>query len=204
MRWLPRAGVLLSLGMLVAGCSWLPDHRLDYQQATPGEKLALPAGLQMQDDVQAYGLPDQGSLLPEDQRGRFSVPLPPQLVSIKQEADDREVAGPAPDVNSVRSVMSSDGNGYPMIMIHARFAWAWEYVGTALQKSGIKVTDKDRAAGIYYVQLSRSRDIKDRDVQIKLSHTTNGIQVVTMDKKGTALLDKTQGRGILTRLYAEL
>lgn len=190
--------------LLAAGCSWLPDHRLDYQDAAPGRALDLPAGLVMQDVTQAYDLPDQGSLLPKGEKRRFSVPLPEQLASIRTEAEDRQVAEPAPAVSSVRSVMSNDGNGYPMIMVHTRFAWAWEYVGSALKKSGIKISDMDRAAGIYYIQLSKSRDIKEREIQVKLSHTTNGVQVVTMDKKGTALLDKTQGRVILTRIYAEL
>lgn len=199
-------GVGLAVAVL-AGCSLLPNHRLDYQQATVGEPLKLPADVTMIDNSQAYSLPDKGPLLAADKRGAFDVAMPAQLPSItssQQEQQDDKTAGPAPDVSHVRSVMANDGNGYPMIMIHTRYAWAWEYVGDALKKSGVDVTDKDREAGLYYLRLAKSHDVNERDVELKLSHTTNGIQVVAMNKKGTALLDKSLGRVLLARLYAEL
>lgn len=199
-------GFLTVVICLLVGCSWLPNHRLDYQSATPGAALKLPADMQMNEAAPAYALPDQGALLAPAARGHFAVAMPVQLPSIVEQQRDRkaDTAGPAPDVQKVRSVMANDGNGYPMIMMQTRFAWAWEYVGTALKKSGIEVTDKDRAAGLYFIRLGKSHESKDRDAEIKLSHTTNGIQVVAMDKKGTELLDKALGRVLLARLYAEL
>lgn len=205
---LKRVGIALAAVAVVTlvGCSWLPNHRLDYQQATVGEPLKLPADLTMVDSQPAYALPDKGALLAPEKRGKFAVEMPAQLPSItaQQEAQQDEGAGPAPDVSQVRSVMTNDGNGYPMIMIHARFAWAWEYVDEALKKSSIDVTDKDREAGLYYIRLPKSSGLDERDVELKLSHTTNGVQVVAMNKKGTALLDKEHGRLLLARLYAEL
>lgn len=205
MRSLMR-GFLVVTACFLVGCSWLPNHRLDYQSVTQGVPLALPAGMQMNEAAPAYAVPDKGPLLAPAARGRFAVAMPEQLPSIVEQQRDHkaDTAGPAPDVQKVRSVMANDGNGYPMIMMQTRFAWAWEYVGTALKKSGIDVTDKDRAAGLYFIRLGKNHEIKDRDAEIKLSHTTNGIQVVAMNKKGTELLDKALGRVLLARLYAEL
>ena len=43
-----------------------------------------------------------------------------------------------------------------------------------------------------------------REAQLKLSHTTNGIQVAVLNEKGTALVEKTPGLAILERIYDEL
>jgi outer membrane protein assembly factor BamC len=204
-----KTSALLFLVLLastpIAGCSLLPNHRLDYQKITPGAALQLPPGTTMNNASQAYTLPDKGPLLTASQQGHFSVPLPTQMPSIvEQQKEQKNVpAGPAPDVSRVQSVMANDGNGYPIIMMHTRFAWAWEYVGDALKKSGIRVTDKDRAAGLYFIRLAKGKH-GDRDAQIKLSHTTNGVQVVAMNKKGDALLDKPEGQLLLASIYAEL
>lgn len=202
-----KKGLCMAVAVLaLSACSLLPNHRLDYQKAGVGEPLKLPAGMIMVDNQPAYALPDKGALLAADKHGDFAVQMPAQLpaISAQQAAQTEGVNEPAPDVSKVRSVMANDGNGYPMIMIHAHYAWAWEYVGDALKKSGVEVTDKDREAGLYYIRLEKSRDLDERDAEIKLSHTTNGIQVVAMNKKGTALLDKSLGRVLLARLYAEL
>lgn len=200
----PLTAALLVTGL--AACSLLPNHRLDYQSVKTAQPVKLPADMKMINSQQAYTLPDNGPLLSADKSGALEIGMPPQLASISQQQDGKSEAkvGPAPDVSQVHSVMSVDGNGYPMIMIHAPFAWAWEYVGTALKASGVKVNDRDRAAGLYYVKLNNAAAAKQDAARIKLSHTTNGIQVVAMSDKGTALLDKPSGHLLLARIYAEL
>jgi outer membrane protein assembly factor BamC len=39
---------------------------------------------------------------------------------------------------------------------------------------------------------------------LKLSHTTNGIQVAVLNEEGTALVEKTPGQAILERIFEEL
>lgn len=200
----PLTAAFLVVGL--AACSLLPNHRLDYQSAKVTPPLKLPGDMKMINSQQAYSLPDSGPLLAADKHGKLDIGMPPQLASISQRQGSKgeTEAGPAPDVSQVQSVMSVDGNGYPMIMIHAPFAWSWEYVGTALQDSGVKVDDRDRAAGLYYVQLNKSDHDQQGTARIKLSNTTNGVQVVAMSNKGSALLDKASGRLLLARIYAEL
>lgn len=199
----------VSIGLMltaVAGCSLFPNYRLTYQQAELGEPLALPDGLTINADYQLYTLPDDGALLADDQKGKLNLKPPEQLDSIfeQQRLLEENQSEPMPVVKQVNSVMSNDGNGYPMIMIDTRFAWAWEYIDQALEASRIKVGDRDRAAGVYYIKLPKNIDSKQTAAEIKLSHTTNGVQVVALNKKGKELLNKEQSRLLLARIYAEL
>ena len=43
-----------------------------------------------------------------------------------------------------------------------------------------------------------------KSAQLKLSHTTNGIQVAVLNEEGTALVEKTPGQAILERIFDEL
>ncbi len=206
MRKISLCALGFSVVTLLASCSLLPDHRLDYQQAERGKPMQLPPGMKQIPSSQAYTLPDDGPLLPDDMKGRLKVMPPKQLAVIKQEqTHETDMSNvPAPDVHQVRSIMANDGNGYPMIMLKTHYAWAWEYIGDALKKADIEVTDKNREAGLYYIHLEDDGHGDDLEARIKLSHTTNGIQVVAMKEDGLALLDKTLGQILLARLYAEL
>ena len=89
-------------------------------------------------------------------------------------------------------------------MMSTRYAWAWEYVGDALKKTDLKVGDRDREVGIFYLKVPNRYELGAREAQLKLSHTTNGIQVAVLNEKGTALVEKTPGLAILERIYDEL
>jgi len=204
MNNLLRLSLLMSVLVWLTACSLFPNHRLDYQQVKLGDSLSLPEGMEINDAQQAYLLPDDGPLLSEQQKGKLVIEPPKRLASIEIQQQDLDSSAPMPVVKQVNSVMSNDGNGYPMIMIHTRFAWAWEYVEQALEASRIKVTDRDRAAGVYFIRLPKNIDTKQTAAEVKLSHTTNGVQVVALDKKGVELLNKEQGRLLLARIYAEL
>ena len=101
-------------------------------------------------------------------------------------------------------MLGRDGNGYPIIMMSTRYAWAWEYVGDALKQTDLKVSDRDREVGIFYLKVPNRYELGAREAQLKLSHTTNGIQVAVLNEKGTALVEKTPGLAILERIYDEL
>ena len=152
-----------------------------------------------------YSVPRQEERLVgrgEDEK-RFAVPRPPQLVVLGS-ADDDEAQQPAPKDASSKAILARDGNGYPIIMMSTRFAWAWEYVGEALGKTDLKISDRDREVGIYYLRVPERYTLGAKSAQLKLSHTTNGIQVAVLNEEGTALVEKTPGQAILERIFDEL
>ncbi|MDX1804617.1 MAG: outer membrane protein assembly factor BamC [Alcanivorax sp.] len=194
----------ISLALLAAGCSWLPDHSLNYRDAQVLKPIQVPKDGVFIGQDPLYRVPDQDQRLKGRQpdEKKFVAPKPPQLVVLGNEKDDN--APPAPKDQATNAVLGKDGNGYPIIMLPTRYAWAWEYIGDALQKTDLKVDDRDREVGIFYLKVPDRYQLKAGDVQLKLSHTTNGIQVAVLNSKGTALVDKTPGQAILERIYREL
>ncbi len=198
----------LTLALLVSatsGCSWLPDSSLNYRDAQVLEPMEVPEDGVFIGEQPLYSVPRQEERLVgrgEDEK-RFAVPRPPQLVVLGS-ADDDEAQQPAPKDASSKAILALDGNGYPIIMMSTRFAWAWEYVGEALGKTDLKISDRDREVGIYYLRVPERYTLGAKSAQLKLSHTTNGIQVAVLNEEGTALVEKTPGQAILERIFDEL
>ena len=198
----------LTLALLVSaasGCSWLPDSSLNYRDAQVLEPMEVPEDGVFIGEQPLYSVPRQEERLVgrgEDEK-RFAVPRPPQLVVLGS-ADDDEAQQPAPKDASSKAILARDGNGYPIIMMSTRFAWAWEYVGDALENTDLKISDRDREVGIYYLKVPEDYTLDARTAQLKLSHTTNGIQVAVLNEEGTALVEKTPGQAILERIFEEL
>ena len=195
------AGVLLAL----AGCGWLPNHHLDYREANSIAPMKVPDGMPFIGEQALYPVPD-GPARPDYPDGnRDQIPKPPKLAIANSEPDSGDE--PAPDLadpSKTRVVMARDGSGYPIIMIHTPYNWAWEYVGQALGTTDLKIDDRDRDSGTYYIKTPKKLDIDGNEALIKLSHTANGIQVAVMDRKGKALLDKGPGTRIIQQLYDAL
>jgi len=198
----------LTLALLVSatsGCSWLPDSSLNYRDAQVLEPMEVPEDGVFIGEQPLYSVPRQEERLVgrgEDEK-RFAVPRPPQLVVLGSAGDD-EAQQPAPKDASSKAILARDGNGYPIIMMSTRFAWAWEYVGEALGKTDLKISDRDREVGIYYLRVPERYTLGAKSAQLKLSHTTNGIQVAVLNEEGTALVEKTPGQAILERIFDEL
>jgi outer membrane protein assembly factor BamC len=198
----------LTLALLVSatsGCSWLPDSSLNYRDAQVLEPMEVPEDGVFIGEQPLYSVPRQEERLVgrgEDEK-RFAVPRPPQLVVLGS-ADDDEAQQSAPKDASSKAILARDGNGYPIIMMSTRFAWAWEYVGEALGKTDLKISDRDREVGIYYLRVPERYTLGAKSAQLKLSHTTNGIQVAVLNEEGTALVEKTPGQAILERIFDEL
>lgn len=198
----------LTLALLVSatsGCSWLPDSSLNYRDAQVLEPMEVPEDGVFIGEQPLYSVPRQEERLVgrgEDEK-RFAVPRPPQLVVLGS-TDDDEAQQPAPKDASSKAILARDGNGYPIIMMSTRFAWAWEYVGEALGKTDLKISDRDREVGIYYLRVPERYTLGAKSAQLKLSHTTNGIQVAVLNEEGTALVEKTPGQAILERIFDEL
>lgn len=196
----------LAIALLAAGCSWLPDHSLDYRQAPLLEPMAAPEGGAFIGEKALYPVPDQDKRLVGKQEGErsFKAPRPPQLVVLGNAPDEDDTADPAPKDQGVDALLGKDGNGYPIIMLSTRYPWAWEYIGDALAETDLKISDRDREVGIYFLQVPERYQLEEQDAQIKLSHTSNGIQVAVLNKKGTALVEEAPGQAMLERIYQEL
>ncbi len=54
---------------------------------------------------------------------------------------------------SEQTSLVKDGNGNPVLRIEQNFARSWQSVEAALSKTGIKVLDKNRSAGLIFVSL---------------------------------------------------
>lgn len=189
---------------VVSGCSFLPNHHLDYRKAESIEAMAVPDDMVFIGEQALYPVPD-GKPTPEyESTKKDTIPKPPQLLIKGTVEDDAPLPAEGVDATNTRVVMARDGNGYPIIMMHTPFSWAWEYVSQALTATDLKIDDRDRDSGTFYIKAPKKYEIDGREVQIKLSHTANGIQIAVLNKKGTSLLDKTSGQKVIQRLYDEL
>lgn len=202
-----HAAAILLCG-LIGSCGWLPNHYLDYREARSVKPLSMPPETPFIGEQPLYPVPG-GVPAPEygDAR-KDEPPAPPQLAVLGREQDEEEPPLPdgvePSDPTRTRVLMARDGNGYPIIMMHSPFTWAWEYVGQALARTELEIEDRDRESGIFYVKTPRKYDVDGNEAQIKLSHTVNGIQIAVLNRKGSALLDKEPGQQIIQRLYDKL
>ncbi|MCC1496466.1 outer membrane protein assembly factor BamC [Alcanivorax sp. 1008] len=187
---------------VLTGCSLLPDKTLEYRQAEVLPRMTLPEGMVSLSGDDMFAVPDAERRLAYDKDDRFEVPKPPEfsVVAEQQPAPD----APLPDAGSTRIVLTKDGNDYPIIMIYTAFPWAWEYVSKALGETDLRVDDRSREAGIFFVKVPKSYGLAEREAQIKLSHTVNGVQVAVLNSRGSALVEAEPGLAILQRLHEKL
>lgn len=190
---------------LISGCSWLPNSSLNYRDAAVTDPIQVPAGGVFIGEQALYEVPRQEDRLigKQPDEDKYVPPKPPELVVLGNEPEEADDA-PAPEGESAKAILARDGNGYPILMMSTRYAWAWEYIGDALKETDLKVSDRDREIGVYYLKVPSRYELGAREAQLKLSHTTNGIQVAVLNEKGTALVEKTPGLAILERIYEEL
>src|SRR5690554_1220231 len=190
------------LAGLLQGCSLLPDKTLEYRQAEVLPRMTLPEGLVLLDSEDMFPVPEAEQRLKVNSKDRFEVPKPPSYaLNLKPEPTPDT---PMPDVRTTRIVLTRDGNDYPIIMIYAAFPWAWEYVGHSLAKTDLRIDDRSRDAGIFFIKVPKAYALGEREAQIKLSHTVNGVQVAVLNSRGTTLVEPGPGQAILQRLYDNL
>jgi outer membrane protein assembly factor BamC len=195
--------LLLAISLLVlTGCSLLPDHTLDYRKAEVLPRMAVPEGMSVDSSEDLFRVPEPDRRVPYREKDRFEVPTPPAAaVAVESGPAPDE---PVPDVRNTRIVLTRDGNDYPIIMIYTAFPWAWEYVGQSLAETDLRVEDRSRDAGIFFVRVPKQYGLDEKEAQIKLSHTVNGVQVAVLNSRGTALVEAGPGKAILQRLYDSL
>ena len=128
------------------------------------------------------------------------MPPPPELNVISEELEE-ELLELDPEKTSV--ILSRDGSGYPMIMMHTSFAWAWEYVSKAILETDLGVEDRDRESGVFYLDVPKSYGMTD-EAHLKLSQTAAGIQITVIEPKEGVLAEKGPSLDMLQVLYDKL
>lgn len=65
--------------------------------------------------------------------------------------------------NAPRTIMTWDGNGFPVLVLTMDMNRAWAAVGNVLERRRIKVVDLNRSLGVYYLQRSKQAAASDDD-----------------------------------------
>ena len=196
-----------AVALSVAGCGLIPDNSLRYREAQVLEPMTVPGDMVFIGADPLNAVPQMERRLQGKGEGedKFEAPRPPQLVAAPGEADDEEEETPAaPADNTGQAVLAKDGSGYPIIMMPTSFAWAWEKVSEALTQTDLRVTDRNRDQGVFFLTVPERYQLQPPQARLKLSHTTNGIQVAVLNEEGTALAGKTSGLAILESIHGEL
>lgn len=193
--------------LTLAGCGLIPDNSLRYREARVLEPMTVPGDMVFMGEEPLYAVPQMERRLQgrgEDEDG-FKAPRPPQLVAlIGEDEGDGNDTPVAPPEDSGTPVLAKDGSGYPIIMMPTSFAWAWEKVTEALTQTDLRVTDRNRDQGVLFLTAPERYQLEPPQARLKLSHTTNGIQVAVLNEEGTALAEKASGLAILESIHGEL
>lgn len=189
-----RAGI----ATLVLGCALLAACATGthYRKAKVIEPMRTPPDIAFERGKPLYRVPQMNQRAPFDpENKKFRAPRPPQVRAPIDKKAEREAPAPKPD-SRIESELTRDGNGYPIIMMRTRFAWAWERVNSALHAAGFRVNDRDRDAGLFYLKLNES-EAGVKKARLKLSQTANGIQVAVLRSGSEELLDKKAAQRLL-------
>ncbi|WP_422138441.1 outer membrane protein assembly factor BamC [Endozoicomonas sp. ALC020] len=84
------------------------------------------------------------------------------LLFMVRDGSEKSVSYLAQDLNlGNQAVMEQDGAGNPLLrMDQLSYARSWSAVDAALQQAGVDVTDKNRSAGIFYLQVDPEGVVK--------------------------------------------
>ena len=202
-----RSIAVTAVALALAGCGLLPDSSLHYRDAEVIEPMTVPDGMVFIGEAPLYAVPriDQRIVGVREGEDGFKAPRPPRLVAVAGDDQDDDDAAPTPPPGQQgQAVLGKDGSGYPIIMMPTSFAWAWEKVTQALTQTDLRVTDRNRDQGVFFLTTPERYQLQPPQAQLKLSHTTNGIQVAVLNGEGTALAGKDSSLAILESVHREL
>tara|TARA_A100001391_G_scaffold204662_1_gene201174 strand:+ start:424 stop:1035 length:612 start_codon:yes stop_codon:yes gene_type:complete len=201
-----RSIAVTAVALALAGCGLLPDSSLHYRDAEVIEPMTVPDGMVFIGEAPLYAVPriDQRIVGVREGEDGFKAPRPPQLVAVAGDNQDDDAAPTPPPGQQGQAVLGKDGSGYPIIMMPTSFAWAWEKVTQALTQTDLRVTDRNRDQGVFFLTTPERYQLQPPQAQLKLSHTTNGIQVAVLNGEGTALAGKDSSLAILESVHREL
>ncbi|WP_257281334.1 outer membrane protein assembly factor BamC [Endozoicomonas sp. ISHI1] len=106
------------------------------------------------EESQSTTEPKWNNLSERSQKMRDSI-LNELLLFMVRDDSDKSVSYLAQDLNlGDLAVIEQDGAGNPLLrMDQLSYARSWSAVDAALQQTGVDVTDKNRSAGIFYLQV---------------------------------------------------
>ncbi len=155
------------------------DRGHDYLHAEVGKPLVYPDGLRPILAQELYPIPniEQRRTVVAGEKPDTEIPIPPQVVTVVADAPAAAGDAAGKHVPESKVVLTSDGNGYPVLMLDLDFDWAWQVVGDALRSlATVKIDDLDRGRAVYYVVVDGKRNDAGDPWQLKLNYTANGIQ----------------------------
>lgn len=159
---------LIATSMLLA-CS--TDRQVDYKKgAVQTPPLEVPPDLTVPESEQRYTIP-----------GTDGEKVASYSEYAKQPAEQPCVAPASAPVAATSepelTAELKETDGVKTILLPEPFDRSWRKVGLALEQAGVKVTDKDRANGIYFIPAPGKSDKKRPDYQVTV-HETNGVTEV--------------------------
>lgn len=167
---------LIAVSMLL-GCN--SDRRqVDYKKgAVQTPPLEVPPDLTVPESEQRYTIP-----------GTDGEKIASYSEYAKQPTEQPCVApASAPVAAAPEPAMTAElqeANGVKTILLPEPFDRSWRKVGLALEQAGIKVTDKDRANGIYFIPAPGKSDKKRPDYQVTVQEVGSNSKVAANDGGG--------------------
>lgn len=193
-------GLAAAAGVLLTGCSLMPEHSLDYRQARNLAPLVLPEGATARNIQPLYAIPDlppaRTTVALTEGNGRkqkFLIPAPADMPA----SDNEPTAGGQPTVTVAKPRLASDGNGAPILQVDGNAEQVWDNLGKALENSKVRVDDRNRSLGVYFIKL-QAQD-KSPDLQLKMSRT-EGTMVLFLQINEDTVADAETARQLFSRL----
>jgi uncharacterized lipoprotein len=163
---------------LLAGCGIISDRKpVDYKAgAIQTPPLEVPPDLTVPETDQRYTIPgtDGEKVANYSEYSKQTAEQP-----CEAPASAPAVAAPAPARPTSRLY---DANGVKRIELREPFDRSWRKVGLAIDRAKLKVTDKDRSKGIYFVAVPGKE--KPNDYQVVVRGTRAGSEVSAADAHG--------------------
>ena len=199
-------------GLLLGGCSILdkvlPDKQQEYKKSQSLPDLEIPP------DLTSESINDTMAVPEIDASGTATYSTYQERA--RHKAQDRATSG------SQEAQVLDAGEGKSYLILPEDFAGAWESLGSALDKAGFELEDKDRDRGVYFVRYSggkgESAKKKERGFfsrlafwrgndtpryQLSLTGVGDKTEIVVLDQKGN-WDSSAEAKEILNRLQAVL
>lgn len=162
---------------LLAGCSF-ERKQVDYKAgAVQTQALEVPPDLTVPETDQRYTIPGTDG----EKVANYS--------EYNKKKAEQPCVNPAPvapveaDAAPVLNAKLQESKGVKRIQLGEPFDRSWRRIGLALEQASIKVTDKDRSKGLYYIEVP-VKDKKAADYQVTVREIKAGSEVAVVDAAG--------------------
>lgn len=177
---------------LLAGCSGLTEKkRTEYKRGGAAQMppLEVPPELTLPESDPRYAIPAATSY--SEYAKQVEQPCDAPVPAVKQPGAV-EAVSPSP-------AKLQENNGVKRIILGEPFDRSWRRVGLALDRAHIRVTDKDRSKGLYYVAPVPDKDKKaDKDKKkqpdylVTVRESRDGCDISVADQGGKSDADSAR------------